>query len=120
MNILLVEDEFLLAALLESQEKEWGHNIIKHVASGEQAVESINQHEPDLVIMDIMLKGGMDGIEAVNQARQTNDFEVIYLTGNSDPEVRKRAWDTNPIDVIDKPIELKHLKKTIDQLGNPV
>ncbi len=119
MNILLVEDEFLLAALLESQEKEWGHNIIKNVATGEQAVRCIKKYKPDLVIMDILLKGGMDGIEAVNEAQKTSNFEVIYITGHSDPEIKKRAWATNPIDIIDKPIELKQLKKTIDQIGDP-
>ena len=113
-RILIVEDEFLLAALLESQQELLGHRIIKHVDSGEEAIRSIIELEPDIVIMDILLKGNIDGIDAIKKASESVDFEVIYTTGNNDPYIKQRAMETKPLGIIGKPIEIKQLKSMID------
>lgn len=88
--------------------------MVGKAASGEEAIELARQHQPDIILMDIRLKGEMDGIEAVNQIKAFMDTDVIYLTGNSDKVNYDRAKATNCIDLISKPFTLGELTRSLE------
>ncbi len=93
-----------------------GYNVAAKVISGEEAVEKIREHEPDLVLMDIKLVGDLDGVEAMQQVRSFTDVPVLYLTGNSDERTRRRAYATDPVAYMVKPVDIALLKKTIKEI----
>lgn len=115
-RIVIVEDDLLLSLLLEKQVGRMGYNVAAKVISGEEAVEKIREHEPDLVLMDIKLVGDLDGVEAMQQVRSFTDVPVLYLTGNSDERTRRRAYATDPVAYMVKPVDIALLKKTIKEI----
>lgn len=114
-SILIVEDEYILAMLLEKQLSRKGYVISGKAASGEEAVEMVKEKRPDLVLMDIKLNGEMDGIDAVRAFQDDHPCPVIYVTGNSDSAIRERAMQTNPVDYLLKPLEIKDLVRSIEK-----
>lgn len=93
--------------------KELGYQVIGKTASGENAVQLAVDHEPDLILMDIRLKGQMDGIEAVQKIKEQLDTHVIYLTGNSDKSNYDRAIATECVDLISKPFTIRELTNSL-------
>src|ERR1700749_1415272 len=89
--IVIVEDEAIVAMENKMNLNTAGHQIVAIVASAEAAIEVFKEIIPDLVLMDIKLKGEMDGIDAMNEIRKQSDVPVICLTGNSDHKTRQRA-----------------------------
>ena len=83
-NILVVEDNFLIALDIQELLKSAGYQVADVAASGKEAISKAISLKPDLVLMDVGLKGNMDGIEAVKQIRQHSNVPVIFLTGNSE------------------------------------
>ncbi len=103
-NVLIVEDEMIIALTIEQMIKNMGHNVAAKVASGKQAVQQAFQLQPDIILMDIRLKGKMDGIEAMEQIQTEANIPVIYVTGNNDAMYIERIKGTDYIDFIVKPI----------------
>lgn len=102
-RILVVEDESILAMLIKRKLQNWGYEVVDWVDTGENAVNSAKRNEPDLILMDIVLKGNMDGIEAAQLIRDDLDIPIIYLTAYSNNEVLERARATEPYGYILKP-----------------
>jgi CheY-like chemotaxis protein len=102
-SIMVVEDESILAMLIKRKLQNWGYNVVDWVDTGEEAVKNANKYKPDLILMDIVLKGDMDGIEAAQRIRENVDIPIIYLTAYSNDEVLKRAQETEPYGYILKP-----------------
>lgn len=113
-NILLVEDEKTTILLINKFIEEIGHRIIRIVATGEEAVRETIHLNPDLVLMDIMLEGELDGIEATRKINETSSVPVVYITSSSDDITLKRALTTDPSGYIVKPPDKKELKSAID------
>jgi CheY-like chemotaxis protein len=114
-RILIVEDEAIFAKALQQTMETWGYEVLAPVATGEEAVETARKTNPDVVIMDILLAGEMDGIEATVLIQSAVDAAVIYLTGDSDPTRLQRAHETSPYGCLIKPI-LAHELKTIIEI----
>lgn len=112
-KILLVEDEGILAILLEKQLFRMGFTVTAKVDTGEEAVREAKENRPDVILMDIKLNGDIDGIDAMLQIRETDTIPVIYITGNNDPQTRSRAGKTDPVDFLIKPIDPGTLKRAI-------
>ncbi len=112
-RIILVEDDFIIALLLEKQIQRMGYEVAEKIDNGEDAIAMVRENRLDLVLMDIKLVGEIDGIEAMNEIRKFSDVPVIYLTGNADENTKKRAYKTGPSDYLIKPIDMEVLKKTI-------
>ena len=108
-EILIVEDETILALNLEMFLKKLGHNVIGIVTSGEEAIVKVKDIPPDLVLMDIRLNGEMDGIETANKIHRVYDIPVIYITAFSDEETLNRAKITEPLGYIIKPFDERDL-----------
>lgn len=102
-RIMVVEDESILAMLIKRKLQNWGYEVVDWVDTGEAAVKIAKKLVPDLILMDIVLKGDMDGIEAAQQIRKELDIPIIYLTAYSNDEVLKRAQETEPYGYILKP-----------------
>src|SRR5690606_34747846 len=96
MKILVVEDEGLTAMEIQRKLKKWGYDVPSFAFSRKEAVKKAKEIEPDLILMDIMLKGKGDGIDAAQEIKQIRDIPIIYITAYDDAKTRKRAEITNP------------------------
>ena len=112
-RVLIVEDDMIISLVIENMVKELGHEVIGKATSGDEAIRLAIAHSPELVLMDIRLKGEMDGIEAVTEIKQKIKTAVIYLTGNSDRVNYERARETGFIDLITKPFTISDLTKSL-------
>jgi PAS domain S-box-containing protein len=113
-RILIVEDEGVVAKNLEKKLQGLGYNVVASVASGEEAVKKAGETAPDLVLMDIMLAGEMDGIEAAERIRFCYEIPVIYLTAYADRSILARAKVTEPYGYLVKPLSERDLQSTIE------
>jgi PAS domain S-box-containing protein len=113
-RILIVEDETIVAFNIQSRLERLGYTVVAIVSSGEAALEQVAMASPDLVLMDIKLRGKVDGITAAEQIRKQFQLPVIYLTAYTDEETLNRAKVTEPYGYILKPFEARDLNTTIE------
>ena len=113
-KILIVEDELLIANNLARKLTTLGYKIVDIVSSGEKAIQIAGEKQPDLVLMDIVIKGDIDGIEAAAKISRQYGIPVIYLTAYADNETLNRAKSTTPFGYILKPFKDKELQVTIE------
>ncbi|MBA4394192.1 MAG: hypothetical protein C0407_11625 [Desulfobacca sp.] len=113
-KILIVEDEGIIALELTSLLKQFGYTVLDNVLSGEKALERIEKDLPDLVLMDMVLKGPMDGIEAADIIRTRWGIPVVFLTAYADKERLKRAKLVYPFGYIIKPYQENDIKITVE------
>ncbi len=113
MKILIVEDELLVAALAEECLKRDGYKIVGIASSGEDAIELTGKHKPDLIIMDIFLKGDIDGVETAEYINKHHSIPIIYVTGNTDSKTFERANNTRHYGYYEKPFSSKSLRKAV-------
>ena len=113
-KVLIVEDELLVAADIEESLEILGYKVIGSVASGEAAIKKVNEQLPDIILMDIMLKGNMTGIDAANAIRQKHDVPIVYLTANADIATIEKAKVSLPYGYIIKPFTEKDLQTNIE------
>lgn len=113
-KILVVEDEGLTAMELQRKLKFWGYDVPTFAFSRKEAVKKAIDTKPDLILMDIVLKGEGDGIDAVQEIKNELNIPIIYLTAYGDENTLKRADSTEPFDYILKPFEENALHKSIE------
>src|SRR5262245_47649005 len=113
-RILVAEDEQSIAETLKFRLEQYGYSVLGPVASGEEAVRKTDEEMPDLVLMDIRLKGGMDGIEAALIIKERFQIPVIYLTAHSDDTTIGRAQQTSPYGYLIKPFRDRELGVTVE------
>lgn len=113
-KILIVEDEMIIGANISLQLTKLGYEVTGIVTRGEEALNHVRQHKPDIVLMDIQLKGNLDGIETVQLMHKEIKIPVIYLTANADEEHFNRAKSTNPYAFISKPFKKMDLQHAIE------
>ncbi len=114
VKVLIVEDEKIVALDLARKLKSLDYEIVDMISTGEQAYSTVEKKQPDLILMDIRLKGEMDGIEAAESIRAEFDVPVIYMTAYADEYTLQRAKITEPYGYILKPYEEKTLHTTIE------
>jgi DNA-binding LytR/AlgR family response regulator len=105
VNILVTEDESIVRKDIERSLKKLGYNVVGTADTGEKAIELANQLKPDLALMDIMLKGKMNGIEAARQIKSDIDIPIIFLTAYADESTLAEAKVTEPHGYILKPFK---------------
>jgi CheY-like chemotaxis protein len=115
-KILIVEDEGLLAMDLEEQLEGIGYEVAGVALSGMEALEILEIVRPDLVLMDISLKSGMDGVELAGEFKEKFGVPVVFITGNSDERTRKRAMSIGPAAYIQKPIVVEDMRRAIESV----
>jgi PAS domain S-box-containing protein len=114
VDILLVEDESIVAMDLQRRLKNAGFGIAGHVVSGEAAVDFVRECQPDLILMDIQLKGKLDGIQSAEIIRKEYDIPVIFLTAFADKPTLERAKVTEAYAYILKPYQERELYTNIE------
>ena len=113
-QILVVEDERIVAEGIKMSLQELGYTVSGVVSSGEEAIIKVEENNVDLVLMDITLYGEMNGIEAAAIIRSRFNIPFVYLTAHSDDETLERAKITGPFGYILKPFEDRDIHSTIE------
>ena len=113
-RILIVEDEHIVAMGIKRMLKGLGYTVTGVASSGEDAINKTESTFPDLVLMDIMLKGELDGVEAAKEIKERFDVPVVYLTAYSDSSILERVKITGPFGYIVKPFDEKDLHSNIE------
>ncbi len=113
-QILVVEDENIVAKDIEHRLKALGYHVSALASSGEEALKRAQETSPDLVLMDIRLKGAMDGVETAEELRRRFNIPVVYLTAYADANTLRRAKVTEPFGYILKPFEERELYTCIE------
>lgn len=113
INLMLVEDERVIAFDLKNQLQSFGYTVSAVLSSGEQAIERVAEVSPDLVLMDIHLEGTLDGIEAALQIQARHRVPVVFLTAYAEDDTLRRALDCRPFGYLVKPCEARELHATI-------
>jgi len=103
-TLVVVEDDFIIQLFIKNIAISCGFNVIGEAGNSTQALKLVESERPDLILMDIGIDGGRDGIETVEEIYRTYTIPIIYITGNSDHVTLKRARETEPLDIIFKPI----------------
>ncbi|MDI9624421.1 MAG: methanogen output domain 1-containing protein [Methanothermobacter sp.] len=114
IKLLVVEDESIVALDIKHRAELLGYKVVGIASSGEEALKLTKEKKPDLVLMDIVLKGEMDGIEAAEIIKRDYDIPVVYLTAHSDKETLERAKLTEPFGYLIKPFEDRELHSVIE------
>lgn len=112
-RILIVEDEDEVAEQLRLHLTHWGYVVVGKVSSGVDAIQLASELHPDMILMDIVLEGAMDGVEAAASIRSNLKIPVVYLTGCADDEFFDRASSTEPFGYMLKPIQPRELERTL-------
>lgn len=116
-RVLIVEDERIIAMSTSINLRRMGCEVVATVPSGAEAIAKAEEKRPDVVLMDIMLEGGMDGIEAAEQIRQAQpEMAIIFCTAYTDQGTQKRARAANPKAFLGKPVDYAALKNLLDEL----
>ncbi len=113
-KILVTEDEGIVAADIEDRLRSLGYQVTATCSSGAEALQKIAETKPDLVLMDIMIQGDMDGIETARHVREDFGIPVIFLTAYSDDATFERAKITEPFGYLLKPFEERELRTNIE------
>ena len=114
VNVLLVEDESIVAKDIQLSLKRLGYNVLGIENTGEKAITSARKLDPDIIIMDIMLKGKINGIEASEKIRKEQNIPIIYLTAYADENTLSKAKITEPYAYIIKPYKERDLHTSIE------
>ena len=113
-RVLIVEDEKIIALDLQRRLERFGYTICDTCSEGADAIEKAKEHKPDIILMDIMLNGPMDGIEAAKIIKQELQLPVIFLTAYVDDRTLERAKTAEPYGYILKPFKERELYTAID------
>jgi PAS domain S-box-containing protein len=112
-KVLVVEDDPIVAHVLQQQLLKFGYEVFGTAASGEQALRQIESAQPDIILMDIRLEGQIDGIETATRILRGHPIPVVYLTSSASEETLERARDTKPYGYLIKPFNDRELHATI-------
>lgn len=120
IKILIVEDEMIIAANTSLQLTNLGYEVSGIVSRGEEVLAHIEENLPDIILLDIRLKGKLDGIETAHQMQKHFNIPIIYLTSNVDDANFERAKKTNPYAFISKPFKKLDLQHAIELTVNRI
>lgn len=113
-KILVVEDDSIVALDLKIRLQALGYSVPATVSSGEEAIRKTAETRPDLVLMDIRLKGDQDGIKAAEEIRARFDIPIIYITALADADTLRRAKSTEPLGYVIKPFNDIELRTALE------
>ena len=119
ISIYIVEDELLISATLKSQLQQFGYDVCGSSIRGETCLEEIAElskqgREPEIVLMDIHLRGELDGIDTAKKIIEKFNCAIIFLTGQSSKEIYERSFKIKPFGYLLKPIDMEQTKMTIE------
>ncbi len=113
-NILVVEDEAIVAQDVRRQLESMGYRVPAVLARGEDAIRAAGEIRPELVLMDIRLEGDVDGVEAAGEIRRRFRIPVVYMTAFTDEQTLDRAKPTEPLGYLVKPVDRQNLRTAVE------
>lgn len=115
-KVMIVEDDPLLAVVEQKMVERLGYEVIGKASSGEEALEKIQELNPEILLIDVQLAGQLNGIQTVKMIRENYmDIPVIFLSGDRSPSVLKDAQDTDYVEFLLKPITVQELSIPLNQ-----
>jgi DNA-binding LytR/AlgR family response regulator len=114
IKILIVEDDMIIGAKISMKLVSLGYEVTGVIPRGEEAIVHVENYQPDIVLLDINLKGPLDGVETAKKILAKTDVPVIYVTANTDEATFNRAKATKPYAFISKPIKNLDLQRAIE------
>ncbi|MEX0647362.1 MAG: response regulator [Balneolaceae bacterium] len=119
-RVLIVEDDTLLSMVEERLIVRLGYKVVGKATTGKEAIDKVKSLQPDIIIMDLSLKGSMDGIETMDEISTFSDVPVIYLSGSTDKHDKERAKKTNAVDFLMKPVSASEMVLPLKKAMNRV
>ena len=116
LNILIVEDEAIIALGIQMELEMAGYGACQVVATGEDAIACVAKNPPDLILMDNRLAGEMDGIQAARAILAIHQLPIIFMTGYAADDIMQRAQSLNPYGYLIKPIRVYEIEPLINSL----
>jgi diguanylate cyclase (GGDEF)-like protein len=113
-KILIVEDEMIIAEDINVTLQKFGYDVVDIVPTGSRAMQAIKSNSPDLVLMDIKLRGDIDGVQTAKMINENYDIPIVYLTANADLATYEEAKLTSPFGYLIKPFKERELHATIE------
>ncbi len=117
-SVFIVEDEVIIAKDLSLTLNKLGYNVVGHCLSGEEVLMIVEEKQPDIILMDIMLKGEMTGIDAAKEVKEKYNIPVVFITAYSDEDSINRVNTASPFGYIVKPFKTNDLRATIETALN--
>ncbi len=114
IKVLIVEDQVISTLMLERTLADYGYNMCKSVTCGEDALISVKDNKPDIVVMDINLSTEITGLEAATEIKSKYDIPIIFLTGYDNKECKECASKLDPVAYITKPLNIGSLRNIIN------
>lgn len=114
LRIMVVDDESLIAMALNDQLEYLGHDVVATASSGQEALDLAGEHQPDLVLMDVYLGGGLDGLDAAERINDARATPIIILTGFPDKALIERGRSCGVVAHLLKPIDIEDLRDAVD------
>ncbi|MBD2482551.1 response regulator [Planktothrix sp. FACHB-1365] len=115
-TILIVEDELIAAESIARSLRKQGYTVIARINSGEKALEQVSKNCPDLILMDIHLRGELDGVETAKRIREQHQIPIVYITAYSDNSTIERTKETNPSGYLIKPFKPQDVINVVEQV----
>ena len=112
--VLVVEDEAVIAMEIESRLKVMGYRVVGCAASSQEALAIVARDRPDVILMDINIQGGRDGVEVANEMRRDHGIPSIFLTAYGDDATIRRAAESNPLSFLTKPFSDREVRAAIE------
>jgi CheY-like chemotaxis protein len=112
-KILIVEDNMIIALVTQRSLESAGYEVLEVACSAEEAINICKEHKPDLILMDIQLDNGGDGVDTMIEIRQFSEVPVIFLTGNSEIKSKEKAMSAGFSGFLIKPVQNKTLLQLI-------
>jgi CheY-like chemotaxis protein len=116
-SIMVVEDENIIALDIKNRLRRLGYNIVAVVPSGEEAIRVIGETKPDLVLMDIVLRGSLDGVQTAEEISRETDIPIIFLSSFSDKDTLEKAGMVSHHGYLIKPFNERELMNKIDSIS---
>lgn len=113
-TILIVENELVLAHDLEDILRQRGYDVVGSASSGEEAIKLAQAGKPDLLLVDIKLKGELDGIDTAQRIKEDCDCAIVYITALTEPDLFHKAKETQPYGYLTKPVAPNELLRTLE------
>ena len=115
-KILVVEDEAIIAMLLEQHLVQWGYDVVGVASTGQGALDQVSALRPDLILMDISVKGDLDGIQLAEIVKAEYGIPVVFLTSHSDRKTKAQALDADPAGYLTKPVDETELRAVLSSV----
>lgn len=114
-KILLVEDEVIAASSIKMGLEELGYEVCPLATRADRALELAESEQPDIILMDVNLPGGRDGIETAAQIMSRQDVKIMFLTGYHDDEIMRRISELNPLGHLIKPVSAPRIHSLLEK-----